>query len=103
MATFHYSAFHIRFTTVLKLNALLSQQGLKRSIHKFFAFIRPYPDWTSAHGLRILREDRTECGADGCARLGPQRYDAKVLRENVDHAQQLFISIIVLTETPHIN
>ena len=34
MATFHYSAFHIRVTTDLKLNALLSQQGLERSIHK---------------------------------------------------------------------
>ena len=55
MATFHYSAFHIRVTTDLNLNALLSQQGLECSI--LFAFIRPYPDGTSAHGLRILREE----------------------------------------------
>ena len=75
MATFHYSAFHIRVTTDLKLNALLSQQSLECSIQNLLAFIRPYPDGTSAYELRILREDRTECGADGCARLGPQRYD----------------------------
>ena len=38
MATFHYSTFHIRVTTDLKLNALLSQQGLECSIHKLLAF-----------------------------------------------------------------
>ena len=32
MATFHYSAFRIRISTDLKLNALLSQQGLECSI-----------------------------------------------------------------------
>ena len=36
MATFHYSAFHIRVSTDLKLNALLSQEGLECSN----AFIR---------------------------------------------------------------
>ena len=32
MATFHYSTLHIRVSTYLKLNALLSQQGLECSI-----------------------------------------------------------------------
>ena len=37
MATFHYSAFHIRVSTDLKLNSLLSQQGLETSIQTHFA------------------------------------------------------------------
>ena len=32
MATFHYSAFHIRVSKDLKFNALLSQKGLEYSI-----------------------------------------------------------------------
>ena len=103
MGTFHYSPFHIRVSTDLKLNALLSQQGLECSIQKLFAFIRPYTDGESAHRFRILREYRTECRADGCARLCLQQYDMYLLREDIEHAQQILISMIVLAERPHIH
>ena len=61
MATFHYSAFHIRVSTDLKLNARLSQQGLEYSIQKLFALIRSDSDGRSAYRLRILREYRAKC------------------------------------------
>ena len=75
MATFHYRAFHIRVSTDLKLNALLSQQDLECSTQKLFALIRSHQNGTSAYCFRILREYRTKRRAHGCARLGPQRYD----------------------------
>ena len=48
MATFHYSAFHIRVFTDLKLNALLSQHGLECSIEK----ILPLSVRTQTESLR---------------------------------------------------
>ena len=48
MATFHYSAFHIRVFTDPKLNALLSQHGLECSIEK----ILPLSVRTQTESLR---------------------------------------------------
>ena len=75
MATLHYSAFHIRVSTDLKLKAFLLPHGLEFSVHKLFYLIRSHPDETSAYWFRILCEYRMKCRAHGCARLGPQRYD----------------------------
>ncbi len=99
MATFHYSAFHIRVSTDLKLNAILSQQGLECSIQKLFALICSHPDGTSAYRFRILREYGTKCRAQGCARLGPQRYDSRYFEKtSITLNRLVYLSLYLLRD-----
>ena len=69
VATFKYSAFHIRVSTNLKFNSFPFQHRLELSVQKLFAPICSHPDLPSAYLFRILCEYRSKCRAHGCTRL----------------------------------